>query len=88
MMNRLTDLGLAPKQRILVANRYGQRKQIGWRKVEEALGVPVDVWLPDDPGRVNQAMNLGLPLTQVSSWSKFGRRLNEMAQQVAGAVPK
>ena len=88
MMNRLTDLGVSPKQLVLVANRYGQRKQIGWRKVEEALGTPVTVWLPDDPGTMNQALNLGLPATQISSWSKLSRRLGELAQQVSVGVKK
>jgi Flp pilus assembly CpaE family ATPase len=83
LMNRLTDMGLAPSKLVLVANRYGQRKQIGWRKVEEALGTSVHVWLPDEPGIVNQAMNLGLPLTQAAGWSKFGRRLNDLALAAA-----
>ncbi|HZZ81921.1 MAG TPA: hypothetical protein VFE62_25705 [Gemmataceae bacterium] len=88
MLNRLTDIGVQPAQLTLVANRYGQRKQIGWRKAEEALGATVAVWLPEDPGTVNQALNYGIPLTEASGWSKFGRRLHELAKLMVPAPAK
>jgi pilus assembly protein CpaE len=86
LLNRFTDWGVARERLTIVANRYGQRGQLGWRRMEESLGVTVDVWMPDDPATVNQALNLGVPVTQVSSWGKLIRRLHELAQQVNGVA--
>lgn len=86
LINRLSDMGMPQENLIVVANRYGQRKQVAWKKVEQALGVKVNVWVPDDPATVNHALNLGLSLTQVSSWAKIIRRLDELAQHVNGTL--
>jgi pilus assembly protein CpaE len=84
LMNRMADLGIARDSLTLVGNRYGQRGQVGWKQVEEALGVTIDVWLPDDPATVNQALNLGQPLSQTSRWGRLNRRLSELALLVNG----
>jgi hypothetical protein len=42
------------------------------------------MWLPDDPATVNYALNLGLSLTQASSWAKIIRRFGELAHQLNG----
>jgi pilus assembly protein CpaE len=88
LLVRLADLGLPKESLTLVGNRYGQRQQLDWKKAEEALGVPMNVWLPDDPATVNQALNLGQPLLQVSSWAKINRRLGELAQHLNGTIKR
>jgi pilus assembly protein CpaE len=86
LLNHMTDLGIPRERLTLIANRYGQRGEIHWRKMEEALGVSFDIWMPDDPGTVNQALNLGSPIAEISSWSKLVRRMNDLAKQVANVV--
>jgi pilus assembly protein CpaE len=82
-------LGVAPADRLLVvANRYGQAGHMAWKKVEEALKVPVKEWIPDDPSGVNAALTAGEPLTVVARGSgvvKSARSLaKEMTKQLAG----
>jgi pilus assembly protein CpaE len=84
LLNRLADLGVSKESITLAANRFGQRRQVGWRQAEDALGLTVNVWLPDDPATVNQALNLGQPVTQISRWARLNRRLGELAHQVNG----
>jgi pilus assembly protein CpaE len=83
-------LALAPADRlVLVANRYGQAGHMAWKKVEEALKVPVKEWIPDDPAGVNAALTDGQPLTAAARGSgvvKSARSLaKEMAKQLAVA---
>jgi pilus assembly protein CpaE len=84
LLNRLADLGVANDALTLIVNRYGQSRQLDWRKAEDALGSKIDAWLPDDPATVNQALNMGQPLMQLSSWSKINRGLSKLAAQVNG----
>ena len=84
----LANMGISPHNTTVVANKYGQSQQVGWQKVEEAIGVKVDMWLPDDPSTVNYALNLGLSLPQASSWAKIIRRFGELAHQLNGKVKK
>lgn len=84
---KLEQLGVAQESIFLVANRYGQRRQLPWRKAEETLGLPVQVWLPDDPGTLNLAVNHGTPLVQTSRRARITRRFDQMAKSLNGAVP-
>ena len=54
---------------------------------EETLGLPVQVWVPDDPGTVNLAVNHGTPLVQASRRARITRRFEQMAKSLNGAVP-
>jgi pilus assembly protein CpaE len=83
-LSHLADLGIPQHKLMVVANKYGQSQQVSWKKVEEAIGVKVDLWLPDDPATVNYALNLGLSLPQASSWAKIIRRFGELAHQLNG----
>ena len=46
----------------LVVNRYGQPKEVPASKAEEALGLKIAHYIPDDPKTVNRANNNGVPL--------------------------
>jgi pilus assembly protein CpaE len=87
LLDRLADLGLSAEKLALVANRQGQRKQVGWKQAESAVGRAINVWLPDDPATVNQALNLGQPVTMVSRWGKMNRRLNALVELVTASSP-
>ncbi len=84
LLNRVAELGVPKDAVTLVVNRYGQSRQLDWKKAEDALGAKIDAWLPDDPATVNQALNMGQPLMQMSSWAKINRGLSKLATQVNG----
>jgi pilus assembly protein CpaE len=80
----LSDHGL-PRERIrLVANRYGQRGQIAWKKAEEALGAKFAEYIPDDSGAVNYALNQGQPLARARRRCGVVRRVGKLAAMLNG----
>jgi pilus assembly protein CpaE len=85
---KLEQLGVTEEAIFLVANRYGQRRQLPWRKAEETLGLPVRDWLPDDPGTLNSALNHGSPLVQTARRARITRRFDQMAKSLNGAAAK
>jgi pilus assembly protein CpaE len=87
-LRRLEEHGL-PRERLrLVANRYGQRGQIDWRKAEEVLGLPIVEYLPEDSGRANAALNQGQPLVRVARFKRITRRFAKLADYLNGKVPR
>jgi pilus assembly protein CpaE len=68
----------------LVANRYGQRGQVGWKSAEEATGAKFAGWITEDVGRVNAALNQGRPLVQHSRYAGITRRFYKLASQLNG----
>ena len=46
--------------------------------------MPVVVWLPDDPGALNQALNQGQPVVQLARAAKISKRFHELAKQLNG----
>lgn len=81
-VQELQDRGIAREKLRPVANFYGQRKQLAWKDAQDALGMPLAVWLPDDPALMNQALNQGQPLVRLSPRAKISKRIVELAQQV------
>lgn len=74
-----------PASRIrLIANRYGQRGQVGWKKAEEAVGAKFVGYIPDDSGKLNHALNKGQPLVRLSRHGSFARRLHKLARELNG----
>jgi pilus assembly protein CpaE len=74
-----------PSNRIrLVANRYGQKGQIGWKKAEEAVGATFAEYIPDDAGKFNHALNQGKPLVKVSRHGPTARRVYKLARELNG----
>ena len=80
----LADRGIPKTCLRAVANFFGQRKQIAWKQAQEALGLPIVTWLPDDPATLNQALNQGQPLVQVARGAKITKRFKELAQHLNG----
>ena len=74
-----------PPERIkLIANRYGQRGQIGWGKAEEAIGGTFTGYIPEDSGKTNAALNQGQPLVRHARFSRIARRFTKLAGQLNG----
>jgi pilus assembly protein CpaE len=83
-LKELSERGI-PKDRMqVVANFYGQRRQIAWKQAQESLGTAVAVWLPDDPASMNQSLNQGQPLMKMAPGVKLSKRIGELAQQLNG----
>jgi pilus assembly protein CpaE len=80
----LKDKGVAAQKIRVVGNRYGQRGQVGWKKAEQALGTRVLVWIPDDPGTLNRALNDGRPLVQTARRARITRRFDVLARHLNG----
>jgi pilus assembly protein CpaE len=79
----LKGLAIAPAERlVLLANRYGQAGHLAWKKVEDALKVPVKEWLPDDPSGVNAALTAGEPVAVAAR----GSGLNKAAGKLVKAL--
>ncbi|HEY7326750.1 MAG TPA: cellulose synthase operon protein YhjQ/BcsQ [Gemmataceae bacterium] len=85
-LQELEDRGIARERIRPVANFYGQSKQVAWKDAQDALGMALAVWLPDDPASMNQALNHGQPIVQMARRAKISKRILELAQQLNGKV--
>jgi pilus assembly protein CpaE len=84
LVRLLEERGI-PKGRLrLVANRYGQRGQVNWKKAEEAIGAPFAEYITEDSGKVNSAINQGQPLVRVSRYAAISRRFAKLVNQLNG----
>lgn len=69
-----------PRERIqLLANRYGQSGQLPWKQAEEAVGAKFLEFIPDDSGRLNQALMQGQPLVRQSPSARIARTFTKLA---------
>jgi len=76
-----------PRERFrLVANRWGQSGQLKAKQIESSLNLPVEFYIPDDPGRANRAANMGVLLREVSRHASVSRRFARLAAAVNGKV--
>ena len=68
----------------LVVNRFGQPKEVPFAKAEEALGIKIFHYVPDDPRSVNRANNSGVPLVLESPSARITKSLVKLAMSVNG----
>jgi pilus assembly protein CpaE len=71
------------KMRVVV-NRYGQPKEVPYLKAEEALGMKIFHYVPDDPKTVNRANNNGVPVVIDSPSARIARSVTKLAASVNG----
>lgn len=67
---------------IVVLNRAGMRGALSTTLVAEGLGGPPDITIPDLPGHLPKAMNLGRPALRDSA--AFRRALGPLAREISG----
>jgi len=84
MLEYLEPLGIARDKVRLVANRYGQPKEVPYAKVEEALAMKIAHFIPDDPRTVNRANNNGVPIVLEAPSTKISRSVTKLAISVNG----
>jgi pilus assembly protein CpaE len=80
----LERLGVDRDHLRLVVNRYGQAKEVPYAKAEEALGLKIFHYVPEDPKAVNRANNNGVPVVIESPSAKVARSLTKLAESVNG----
>jgi MinD-like ATPase involved in chromosome partitioning or flagellar assembly len=68
----------------LIVNGYRQAKQLRLNEVESALGMKVLECVPNDPARVNQAVNKGIPVVLRSPRARFSKSIMDLAAAVNG----
>jgi pilus assembly protein CpaE len=80
----LEQLGVGRDKVRVVANRYGQPKEVPASKAEEALGVKIAHYLPEDAKTVNRANNNGIPVVRESPSARVSKSLTTLAASVNG----
>jgi pilus assembly protein CpaE len=83
-IEHLERLGINRDRLRLVVNRYGQPKEVPYAKAEEALGLKIFHYVPEDPKAVNRANNNGVPVVIESPSAKVSRSLAKLAANVNG----
>jgi pilus assembly protein CpaE len=82
------QLGISRDRIQLVANRYGQACEVPAAKAEEALGIKIMYFIPDDPKTVNWANNNGVPMVLESPSAKVSKSVAALAHSVNGRPHK
>jgi Flp pilus assembly CpaE family ATPase len=76
-----------PRDRLwLVINRWGQKGQLPLKEIESALAMKAAALIPDDPAKVNRAVNEGKLLRQFGGLSRISRRFTRLASQLSAPV--
>jgi pilus assembly protein CpaE len=83
-LDYLEKLNISRDRIQVVINRYGQPKEVPFAKAEEALGLKISHYIPDDPRTVNRANNDGVPIVIESPSSKISKSLIKLASSVNG----
>ena len=79
----LPGMGVSANRVHVVLNRDGQAGQLSLSQIESGLGQSVQHRIPDDPSRVNRAMNYGELV--VASWgARISRSFKALAQELTG----
>jgi pilus assembly protein CpaE len=83
-LDYLAKLGISPERVRLVVNRYGQPKEVPAAKAEEALGVKIFHYIPDEPKTINLANNNGVPAVLEYPRAKVSRSVSQLAHNING----
>jgi pilus assembly protein CpaE len=81
----LEHLGIGAERVKLVANRYGQPKELPAAKVEEALGMKIFHYVPEDSKTVNWANNNGIPAVLGAPRARVCKSIYRLAAGVNGS---
>jgi pilus assembly protein CpaE len=82
IMNHLQETGMGLERVRVVVNRQGEAKQLRPAQAEEALGIKITHYVPDDPARVNEAINAGVPVVVLRPSAKVARSILELAARI------
>jgi pilus assembly protein CpaE len=88
MIDHLKELGIESDRVRLVVNRHGQPKEVPAAKAEEALGLKIAHYVPEDAKSVNRSNNNGVPVVLEAPSSRVSRSLTKLAISVNGQHKK
>jgi pilus assembly protein CpaE len=77
-------LGIPRDNVRLIANRYGQSQEVPFAKAEEALGMKISHYVPEDSKTVNRANNHGVPVVLSAPSAKVSKSISLIASSVNG----
>ncbi len=83
-LEHIERLGVDRDRVRLIVNRYGQPKEVPFSKAEEALGMKIFHYVPDDPKSINRANNNGVPVVLESPRAPVSRSVTKLAAGVNG----
>ncbi len=84
-LNHLDDLGIAAKQIRVIVNRHRQPRELPVHKAEQALGMDIYHFLPNDPAGMNLAANSGVPITLHRPRAKISRSFAKLVPKLEEA---
>lgn len=87
-LDHLGDLGIDAGRVRLVVNRHGQPKEVPAAKAEEALGIKIAAFVPEDAKAVNRSNNNGVPVVLEAPSAKVSRSITQLAASVNGQHKK
>jgi pilus assembly protein CpaE len=80
----LVQIGIGGERIQVVANRYGQPREVPADKAEDALGVKIAHYIPDEPKTVNCANNNGIPAVLESPRARVCKSMALLARSING----
>lgn len=83
LQSSLVAAGIPATAIRFVLNREGQPGQLTGVQIESGVGQKIELSVPDDPARVNRAMNFGQLLTEFSG-TRIARSFRRIAEAVTG----
>jgi Flp pilus assembly CpaE family ATPase len=86
-MDHLERLSVGKERVRLVANRYGQPKELPAAKVEKALDAKIFHYVPDDAKTINRATNSGIPAVFDAPSARISRSIAQLAVSINGHHP-
>lgn len=87
-LDHMKDLGIDLTRVRLVVNRYGQPKEVPAAKAEEALGLKITYYIPEDSKTVNRSNNNGIPVVLEAPSAKVSKSVIKLAFSVNGQHKK
>jgi pilus assembly protein CpaE len=87
-IDHLKELRVGEDRVRLVVNRHGQPKEVPAAKAEEALGVKIAHYVPDDAKAVNRSNNNGVPVVLEAPSSRVSKSIARLAFSVNGQHKK
>jgi len=81
-LEHLDQLQISRQRVYMVVNRYGQPEELPCAKAEEALGVKIAHYIPDDPKTINRANNNGIPAVLETPSAKVSKSVFQLATQL------
>jgi pilus assembly protein CpaE len=86
LVDRLGELGISEERIRVIASRHGQAKELSATKIEQALGLPVSNFIPEDAARVNRCNNRGTPVVVEYPRAKISKSIAALAHDLEKSV--